>query len=82
VPRDASTRDETTNDGSLYFETGDYNSLLVLENDLSIFFRAARSKVRNYRRFITSSLGSVMSSMAYRKPSRPTPESLIPPYGM
>jgi len=32
--------------------------------------------------FITSNLGSVMSSIAYRKPSRPRPESFTPPYGM
>lgn len=35
-----------------------------------------------YRRFMTSNLGSVISSIAYRKPSRPRPESFTPPYGM
>ena len=35
-----------------------------------------------HRRFITSSFGSVISSIAERKPSRPNPESLTPPYGM
>src|ERR1700756_2228370 len=34
------------------------------------------------RRFITINLGSVISSIAYLKPSRPSPESLMPPCGM
>ena len=32
-----------------------------------------------YRKFITNNLGSVISSIAYRSPSRPRPESFTPP---
>src|SRR2546427_7513738 len=44
--------------------------------------KIAKHAKKTYRRFITSSLGSVISSIAYRRPSRPKPESLIPPYGI
>ncbi len=33
-------------------------------------------------KFITSNLGSVMSSIAALTPSRPIPESFTPPYGI
>ena len=36
----------------------------------------------SYRTAITSSLRSVMSSIEYRSPSRPRPESFTPPYGI
>ena len=40
---------------------------------------ATTHRQRGQRRFITISLGSVISSIAYLKPSRPKPESLMPP---
>ena len=43
------------------------------------FFCVVAGFVQDGRRFMTSSFGSVMSSMAYRTPSRPIPESFTPP---
>src|SRR5580658_8022323 len=37
---------------------------------------------RHHPKFKTSKRGSVISSIAYRSPSRPSPDSFTPPYGM
>src|SRR3954452_13234986 len=53
-----------------------------------IFFENVTGNIINFvncpemklqRKFMTSSLGSVISSIAYRRPSRPKPDSFTPP---
>ena len=45
------------------------------DGDFSPIFRC-------YRKFIANIRGSVISSIAYFNPSRPSPESFTPPYGI
>lgn len=58
----------------IFLFPGSTLGLFVLDKNLR-----TRMDLRSYRRFITISLGSVISSIAYRKPSRPKPESFTPP---
>jgi hypothetical protein len=67
---------------ALFLKTGDYNSSRRFEIYLSDSHWKILYELNSHRRFMTSNLGSVISSMAYRKPSRPKPESFTPPYGM